>query len=99
MGRWDVRLLSATYRRVENDQLMIEMYGILDDGRSITLRYTGFEPYFDVVEPSQAIVEQLRGDPDVRRVEEISIFHKGRLRPCAKATCASPGWYPTSEPG
>jgi DNA polymerase I len=83
LGQWDVRLLAATYRRVDNDQLAIELYGTLDDGRSITVRYTGFEPYFDVVEPSAATAEQLRKDPDVRQVDDISLFCKGRLRPTA----------------
>ena len=94
MGRWDVRLLAATYRRVENDQLSIEMYGTCDDGRSITVRYTGFEPYFDVVEPTPAVLEQLRSDPDVRRLEEISIFYKGKLRPSAKVYVRFPWLVP-----
>lgn len=94
MGRWDVRLLAATYRRVENDQLSIEMYGTCDDGRSITVRYTGFEPYFDVVEPTPAVLEQLRKDPDVRRVEELSLFYKGKLRPSAKVYVRFPWLVP-----
>jgi DNA polymerase I len=94
MGQWDVRLLAATYRRVENDQLAIEMYGTLDDGRSITIRYTGFEPYFDVVEPTSAAIEQLRKDPDVRRVEETSIFYKGALRPSARVVVRFPWLVP-----
>lgn len=94
MGRWDVRLLAATYRRVENDQLSIEMYGTCDDGRSITVRYTGFEPYFDVVEPTPAVLEQLRKDPDVRRVEDLSIFYKGKLRPSAKVYVRFPWLVP-----
>jgi DNA polymerase I len=94
VGQWDVRLLAATYRRVENDQLAIEMYGTLDDGRSITVRYTGFEPYFEVVEPTPQAVDQLRKDPDVRRVEEISIFYKGRLRPAAKVVVRFPWLVP-----
>ncbi len=94
MGRWDVRLLAATYRRVENDQLSVEMYGTLDDGRSITVRYVGFEPYFDVVEPTAAALEQLRKDPDVRRVEDISLFYKGKLRQSAKVYVRFPWLVP-----
>ncbi|MBI0582911.1 MAG: DNA polymerase II [Methanomassiliicoccus sp.] len=94
MGQWDVRLLAATYRRADNDQLTIEMYGTLDDGRSITVRYTGFEPYFDVVEPTAEAVEKLRRDPDVRRVEDISLFYKGRLRRSAKVYVRFPWLVP-----
>lgn len=94
LGQWDVRLLAATYRRVESDQLAMELYGKLDDGRSITVRYTGFEPYFDVVEPTPAVVETLRKDPDVRRVEDISLFYKGKLRPSAKVFVRFPWLVP-----
>lgn len=87
-------MLAATYRRGENDQLTVELYGTLDDGRSITVRYSGFEPYFDVVEPSAGTIEQLRKDPDVRRVEEISLFYKGRLRPSAKVFVRFPWLVP-----
>jgi len=94
LGQWDVRLLAATYRRVENDQLCMELYGKLEDGRSIIVRYTGFEPYFDLVEPTPAAIEQLRKDPDVRRVEDISLFYKGKLRPSAKVYVRFPWLVP-----
>jgi DNA polymerase I len=94
VGQWNVRLLASTYRRVENDQLTMELYGKVDDGRSITVRYTGFEPYFDLVEPTPAVIEQLRKDPDVRRVEEISLFYKGKLRPSAKVYVRFPWLVP-----
>jgi DNA polymerase I len=94
LGQWDVRLLAATYRRVENDQLAMELYGKLDDGRSVTVRYVGFEPYFDLVEPTPSVIEQLKKDPDVRRVEEISLFYKGKLRPSAKVFVRFPWLVP-----
>jgi DNA polymerase, archaea type len=94
VGHWDVRLLAATYRRVENDQLAIEMYGKLDDGRSIVVRYTGFEPYLEVVEPTSEVLEQLRQDPDVRRVEAMTIFYKGALRAAAKIFVRFPWLVP-----
>lgn len=94
MGQWNVRLLSATYRRVEDDQLAIELYGTLDDGRSIVARYVGFEPYFHVVEPDAGTVETLRKDPDVRRVEDIQLFRRGKLRPVAKVVVRFPWQVP-----
>ncbi len=94
MGQWDVRLLAATYRRVDNDQLAMELYGKVTDGRSIIVRYTGFEPYFDVVEPTPEVIERLRKDPDVRRVEDISLFYKGKLRPSAMVFVRFPWLVP-----
>jgi DNA polymerase I len=94
LGQWNVRLLSATYRRVEDDQLAIELYGTLDDGRSIVARYVGFEPYFHVMEPDAGTVETLRKDPDVRRVEDIQLFRRGKLRPAAKVVVRFPWLVP-----
>ena len=81
MGKWNVRLLSATY-------------GSTDDGRSLVARYVGFEPYFHVVEPDDDTVETLRKDPDVRRVEAIELFHRGRLLKAAKVVVRFPWLVP-----
>ncbi len=94
MGEWNVRLLSATYRRLDGDQLSVELYGSTDDGRSLVARYVGFEPYFHVVEPDDDTVETLRKDPDVRRVEAIELFHRGRLLKAAKVVVRFPWLVP-----
>ena len=94
MERWNVRLLSATYRRVEDDKLAVELYGLVDDGRSIVARYVGFEPYFHLVEPDDATVETLRKDPDVRRVKAIELFYRGKLRKAAKVVVRFPWLVP-----
>lgn len=94
MGRWNARLLSATYRRTDDDQLSVELYGKVDDGRSLVARYVGFEPYFHLVEPDDATVETLRKDPDVRRVESIQLFHRGQMRRAAKVVVRFPWLVP-----
>jgi DNA polymerase I len=94
VGRWNVRLLSATYRRAEDDQLSVELYGKVDDGRSLVARYVGFEPYFHLVEPDDDALETLRKDPDVRRVERIELFHRGKLRKAAKVVVRFPWLVP-----
>ena len=94
MGRWNARLLSATYRRTEDDQLSVELYGKVEDGRSLMARYVGFEPYFHLVEPDDATVETLRKDPDVRRVESIQLFHRGQMRRAAKVVVRFPWLVP-----
>ena len=71
LGQWDVRLLTVSYRRVEDDQIAIEMYGKTRDGESITVRYVGFKPYFHVLEPTSDIVELLKKDPNVLEVRSI----------------------------
>lgn len=94
VGRWNARLLSATYRRMDDDRLSVELYGKVDDGRSLVARYVGFEPYFHLVEPDDATVETLRKDPDVRRVEWIELFHRGKLRKAAKVVVRFPWLVP-----
>lgn len=94
VGRWNARLLSATYRRTEDDQLSVELYGKVEDGRSLMARYVGFEPYFHLVEPDDATVETLRKDPDVRRVESIQLFHRGQMRRAAKVVVRFPWLVP-----
>ncbi|NLK25090.1 MAG: DNA polymerase II, partial [Euryarchaeota archaeon] len=94
MGQWNTRLLGITYRRTEGDQLSIELYGTLEDGRSIVARYVGFEPYFHILRPDVETIETLRKDPDVRRVEDIQLFHKGSLQPAAKVVVRFPWLVP-----
>jgi len=95
MGEWNVRLLSAQYRRSDDtDGVRVELYGAVDDGRSITVRHEGFEPYFDAVEPAPSLLSQLRSDPDVRRVEERDVFHRGRLRRSARVWVRFPWQVP-----
>ncbi len=63
MGQWDVRLLSATYKKLESDQLAVDMYGTTEDGRSIVARYVGFEPYLEVVEPTKEVLDGIEERP------------------------------------
>ncbi len=94
LGQWDVRLLTASYRKVENEQLAIEMFGKTMDGESITIRYVGFEPYFFIIEPTKQIVEELGKDKDVRRVEETELFHKGSMNKALKIVVMYPWLVP-----
>ena len=76
MASWKVRLLTASYSRL--DDVTIELFGKTDDGRSITARYRGFKPYFYLVEPPSGILADLRGDDIVLNVEDdIELFYNG----------------------
>ncbi len=89
MPSWKIRVLDSSYRTV-NNVLTNELYGRTDDGRSITVTYTGFEPYFYVVEPDPSVIETLESDSRVKRLEKVTLELHGRKRPCRRVVVDYP---------
>ncbi len=90
MERWDVRLLSASYKQ-EEESIVLELFGKTRDGRSATvLDRSGFRPYFHVIDASTEVKEGLRKDPEVLGVEELRLLHKGRERNATKVSIMYP---------
>ncbi len=85
----DVRLISASYSR-EGDGVVVELYGRTREGKSIVGRYHGFRPYFYLVEPPAAILEKFSRDPEIKGLEEVQLWYKGKVRRCVKVTLTSP---------
>ncbi len=92
MGEWNVRLLTASYSK--EDEVIIELFGRTDDGRSIVVRYHGFKPYFYLVSPPSGIISELKADPMVISVEDVDLFHHEKSRKCAKVTISYPWLVP-----
>ena len=90
----DVRLISASYSR-EGDGVVVELYGKTREGKSIVGRYKGFWPYFYLVEPPAVILEKFSKDSEVRAIEEVELWYRGKTRKCAKVTLHSPWKTPT----
>jgi len=80
MGEWDVRLLTASYSRGENDNIVIELYGKTRDGRSITMRKTGFRPYFHVAASPEEVAPYVQGKDDFLAIDQVDLYliNKGR---------------------
>jgi len=93
MGQWDVRLIAASYKKVEND-LAIHLYGKTQDGQSIAAKYTGFEPYFYVVDPPVDVVEMLNNDDRVKRLEDVDLLYKGEMARCKRVVVTFPWLVP-----
>lgn len=93
MGAWEVRLIGASYKKVESD-LAIHLYGKTRDGRSVAARYRGFEPYFYVVDPPTDVVEMLQGDERVKRLEDCELLYKGEMRRCKRVVVTYPWLVP-----
>jgi DNA polymerase I len=91
MGQWDVRLLTASYDR---DTVTVELFGKTKEGKSITIQYEGFKPYFYAVEPPEALLEQLRKDGEVQDIEPVELFHENQTTQCSKITLTHPWLTP-----
>lgn len=98
MGSWDIRLIGASYKKMEGD-LAIHLYGKTQDGKSIAVKYTGFEPYFFFVEPDSKevldeIIEMLKNDERVKRLEDVELLFKGETKRCRRVVVTYPWLVP-----
>ena len=100
-GKWDVRLLTASYRREgPRQEPVIEFFGRTREGKSIVVEFEGFQPYFYCVEPSQTLVNSLKEDDEVVdvRVVELEVGREQDFRlekkKCGKVTLHHPWLTP-----
>ena len=96
MGEWDVRLLTASYSKAENDNIIIELYGKTKDGRSITMRKSGFRPYFHVAAPPEEVAPHVQGKDDFLAIDPVDLFliNRGRVERCSKVVIKFPWVVP-----
>jgi len=98
MPSWNIRVLDSSYRTV-NNVLTNELYGRTDDGHSITVVYTGFEPYFYVVEPDSSVIETLeKAYMDRKRLQEHDrnlFLYKSLFLVVISILTALPSYLPT----
>jgi DNA polymerase I len=87
MATWDVRLLTASYDR---DPVTVELFGKTKEGKSITIRYEGFKPYFYAVEPPEGLLGQLRKDAEVLKIEPKELLYENQPTQCSKITLTHP---------
>src|SRR2546425_211983 len=96
MATYDVRIVTASYRREprngpEQAQLpVIQLFGRTREGQSITIEYSGFQPYFFVVEPPQSLRGAFGRDPQVVKLEDVTLQVEGKPTPCARAILRQP---------
>jgi DNA polymerase I len=87
MGTWDVRLLTASY---EHDRVTVELFGKTREGKSITVQYEGFKPYFYAVEAPDKLLQQLSKDDSVLKIEPAELLHENKMTKCSKITLRFP---------
>lgn len=94
---WRVRVLTATYRNRElqsSTQPVIYLFGRTDAGKSITVQYRDFRPYFYIVEPTQKTHETVNHNLDITGKETVELWHSGTQRECLKIFTRTPGVVP-----
>src|SRR5436309_2500426 len=96
MASYDVRIITASYRREprngpEPAQVpVIQLFGRTREGQSITIEHSGFQPYFFVVEPPQSLRGAFGRDPQVVKLEDVTLQVEGRPTPCARVVLRQP---------
>src|SRR5438128_12341367 len=87
MGTEHVRIVTASCRREprngpEQAQLpVIQIFGRTREGQSITIEYSGFQPYFFVVEPPQSLRGAFGRDSQVVKLEDMTLQVEGSPTP------------------
>jgi DNA polymerase I len=92
MNSYDVRLLTASYTKEED--VVVELFGKTKNGKSITIRCYNFKPYFYVAEPTKEVIEALKENRDVIKVDETELFFEGEMKKCAKVVIKYPWLVP-----
>src|SRR5213593_3045126 len=102
MATYDVRIVTASYRREprngpEQAQLpVIQLFGRTKEGLSITIEYSGFQPYFFVIQPPQSLRGAFGRDPQVVKLEDVTLQVEGRPTPCARVVLRNLGKHPNT---
>ena len=96
MATYDVRIVTASYRREPKDgpedaqEPVIQIFGRTREGKSIAIEYAGFQPYFFVQEPGQSLRGAFARDRQVQRFEDVTLDVEGKPTPCARVVLRQP---------
>ncbi len=74
---WDMRLLTATYKRGQGESIIVEMYGKTREGKSAVARYSSFRPYFQFLGDIDKVRRVLSTRNDVVDIREAEFFNAG----------------------
>lgn len=93
MEKWDVKIFTGSYV-VEDERPVIELFGKTKNDESITVRFKGFLPYFHVIAPKDEVAFVLGDDPEILKLEDITLFHEGSDKTATKVTIRIPADVP-----
>ncbi|MFA5313640.1 MAG: family B DNA polymerase [Methanomassiliicoccales archaeon] len=95
MDHWDLRIVSATYKSTQDENINVELYGHTREGRSIVVRdlitnQMEKRPYCFIVSEDPDLEEFLRGKREVLAVDRTELYHKGANKGCLRVTVKMP---------
>ena len=90
MGTWDVRILSASWSRTDDEEPYIELFGKTRDRQSITIAVFGFHTYFYILDPSDYQVKNLSRDDKIVEVAHVPLFYRGKTHDTLKVVFRKP---------
>ncbi|MEM3198259.1 MAG: DNA polymerase domain-containing protein [Thermoplasmata archaeon] len=89
-----MRILSGSYDRSDEKNVVIELFGKSDNGKSVTLRYKNFKPYFYLVEPPADLIELWKKDPEIISMDDYDLWVNGKIKKCKKVILHAPWKVP-----
>lgn len=85
-----MRLVEASYPTVQDRPIVIHLYGRTREGRSVTILYEGFLPYFHLVEPPPQALLALERIPNLISKDPVRLWYDGKDRDAYKVTVRYP---------
>jgi DNA polymerase I len=90
----NIRLLTGSYDRTDEDNIVVELFGKSDDQRSVLVRYSGFAPYFYLASNSPDLKKRLESDKNVISIKDVKLLQDGKNKDCLKVTIKHPWEVP-----
>jgi len=90
----EIRLITASYSNDAAGNVFVELFGKTRDKKSITVLYSGFDPYFFIIDPNENTERSLKGDTEVLKTEHDRLFYKGSDHAALKVTIKYPWKIP-----
>lgn len=72
-----IRIISTSYRTYDTE---LEIFGRTPEGYSVTALCGNFDPYFDVIEPTESEIDGITKNQEFKRMEDKSLWVNGEMR-------------------
>lgn len=91
---YKLRILSGSYDRSDEKNVVMELFGRTDNDKSIVIRYKNFRPYFYIVEPPEDLISTLKNDPEIISIDDKELWVSGQIKKCKKVVLHGPWKVP-----
>ncbi len=91
---YKLRILSGSYDRSDEKNVVMELFGRTDNDKSVVIRYKNFRPYFYIVEPPEDLINTLKNDPEIISIDDKDLWVSGQIKKCKKVVLHGPWKVP-----